>query len=146
MPALPSFFAAAWGRAPQQRGITLLEMLVALSIMALSITLIYRAVAGSLRGVEQAEQHQQAAWLMQSLLDASSLVDPAQLAQSGQEGALAWTLQASPDPVANALAQQNAGQQPPELYRVDIQVQHLDSGRQWQLHTLRPLLLTDEVR
>ena len=35
----------------RQRGLTLLEMLVAMTIMALSITVIYRAIAGSARGV-----------------------------------------------------------------------------------------------
>ena len=40
---------------PRVRGMTLLELLVALSIMAISLALIYRAVGGSARGVSKLE-------------------------------------------------------------------------------------------
>ena len=52
----------------RQRGLTLLEMLVAMTIMALSITVIYRAIAGSARGVEQVGESAHAVQIIQSLL------------------------------------------------------------------------------
>ena len=60
----------------RQRGLTLLEMLVAMTIMALSITVIYRAIAGSARGVEQVGESAHAVQIIQSLLDAYPVIDP----------------------------------------------------------------------
>ncbi|WP_287170194.1 type II secretion system protein, partial [Pseudomonas sp.] len=58
------------------RGMTLLELLVALTIMAISVALIYRAVGGSARGVAKLEQTQGVAMLAESLMDAFPMVDP----------------------------------------------------------------------
>lgn len=121
--------------ASSQRGMTLLEMLVAMTIMALSITIIYRAVAGSVRGVEQVDASQHAMHIMQSLLDAYPLIDPRQLSASGQDGALAWSVRASPYSVAAPAA----GNDSVRLYLLTIDIQSA-TGRQWQTHTLRPLL------
>ena len=125
----------------RQRGLTLLEMLVAMTIMALSITVIYRAIAGSARGVEQVSLNQRAVWLMQSLLDANAVIDPRQLVQSGQDSALSWTLSAYPH---TSSAQATAANRL-VLYTVDIHVQS-HQGRQWQLQTLRPLLQLDGAK
>ena len=125
----------------RQRGLTLLEMLVAMTIMALSITVIYRAIAGSARGVEQVSLNQRAVWLMQSLLDANAGIDPRQLGQSGQDNALSWTLSAYPH---TSSAQATAANRL-VLYAVDIHVQS-HQGRQWQLQTLRPLLQLDGAK
>ncbi|MBN9324604.1 MAG: prepilin-type N-terminal cleavage/methylation domain-containing protein [Delftia acidovorans] len=50
---------------PRVRGMTLLELLVALSIMAISLALIYRAVGGSARGVSKLEQRQDGVYAWQ---------------------------------------------------------------------------------
>ena len=121
----------------RQRGLTLLEMLVAMTIMALSITVIYRAIAGSARGVEQVDTSQHAMHIMQSLLDAYPLIDPRQLSTSGQDGTLQWSVRASP--YTAAAAAPAAGNDSVQLYLLTIDIQSA-SGRQWQTQTLRPLL------
>ena len=122
----------------RQRGLTLLEMLVAMTIMALSITVIYRAIAGSARGVEQVDTSQHAMHIMQSLLDAYPLIDPRQLSASGQDGTLQWSVRASPYTVAAPAA----GNDSVQLYLLTIDIQSA-SGRQWQTQTLRPLLIIE---
>ncbi len=122
----------------RQRGLTLLEMLVAMTIMALSITVIYRAIAGSARGVEQVDTSQHAMHIMQSLLDAYPLIDPRQLSTSGQDGTLQWSVRASPYTVAAPAA----GNDSVQLYLLTIDIQSA-SGRQWQTQTLRPLLIIE---
>lgn len=126
------------GRAPRQGGMTLLEMLVAMTIMALSITIIYRAVGGSVRGVDQVGESQRAVAIMQSLLDAYPVVDPQRLSDGGQDGNLTWAVSASPYSGAASASGTPAGDIPP-LYvlRIDI---HSPAGRHWQAQTLRPLL------
>lgn len=129
--------ASAAATARRQRGITLLEMLVAMTIMAISITIIYRAVGGSVRGVEQVGESQHAMQIMQSLLDAYPVIDPQRLYDSGQDGNLTWAVSASPYGAAPG----NAGQAGDAvvLYQLNIDIRS-PAGRQWQTQTLRPLL------
>lgn len=114
-----------------ERGMTLLELLVALAIMAVSVTMIYRAVAGSARGVGQLELSQGAALLADSLLDAYGMVEPAGLQASGRDGPYAWQIASTPYPRGglpeNAVALQ--------MVRITIE---WAGGRRWVLDTLRP--------
>lgn len=110
---------------------TLLELLVALAIMAVSITMIYRAVAGSARGVAQVELGQGAATLADSLLDAYGMVDPGGLQVSGSDGPYTW--QVSSAPYLQAGLPENAVTL--YLFRVSIE---WAGGRGWVLNTLRP--------
>ncbi|MDH4466208.1 MAG: prepilin-type N-terminal cleavage/methylation domain-containing protein [Acidovorax sp.] len=60
-------FACAVGRQPQ-RGLSLLELLVAFAILALSLGLLYRSMGASARSVADMGYQQQAALLAESLL------------------------------------------------------------------------------
>ncbi|MDR0224945.1 MAG: type II secretion system GspH family protein [Burkholderiaceae bacterium] len=112
------------------RGMTLLELLVALTIMALSVALIYRAVGGSARGVAKLEQAQRVALLADSLMDAFPMVDPGGVQASGQDGAFGWQVVSAPfsagDLPANAV--------PLFALRITISAE----GRNWVFETLRP--------
>lgn len=111
-------------------GMTLLELLVALTIMAISVALIYRAVGGSARGVTQLERNQGAAMLAESLMDAFSMVDPGGTRASGQDGFYTWQVASAPFPVGDL----------PEtavpLHALRITI--VSEGRSWVFETLRP--------
>ncbi len=79
-------------------GFSLLEVLVAISIMALSLGALYQAAGGSVRGVQLADQRTQALLLAQSLLDAYDTVPAGGLAAHGEEAGLRWQLGSSPYP------------------------------------------------
>lgn len=81
-------------------GFSLLEVLVATSIMALSLGALYQAAGGSVRSVQLADQRTQALLLAQSLLDAYDTVPVAGLSLEGSEGGLKWQLESAPYPTA----------------------------------------------
>ncbi|MBB1651282.1 type II secretion system protein [Delftia sp. UME58] len=115
---------------PRVRGMTLLELLVALSIMAISLALIYRAVGGSARGVAKLEQNQGVALLADSLMDAFPMVDPGGTQASGQDGIYAWQVASAPFP-ASDLPETAV---PLHALRITISAEN----RSWVFETLRP--------
>lgn len=103
-------------RAPARRlrGFSLLEVLVAVSIMAFSLGALYQAAGGSVRSVQRADQRTQALLLAQSLLDAHDTVPAAGLDARGEEAGLRWRLSATPYPTD---FEQSPGWR---LYRVSV--------------------------
>lgn len=79
-----------------QRGFSLLELLVAFAIMAMSLGLLYRVAGGSARHVSDAVQHQQAAWLAESLLASQSSVRAAGWNEDGETAGFKWQVRSSP--------------------------------------------------
>ncbi len=78
------------------RGFSLLELLVAFSIMALSLGLLYRVAGGSARNVSDAVQHQHAGWLAESLLaDRSSVLENG-WNENGETAGFTWQISSSP--------------------------------------------------
>ena len=102
---------------PRQQGFSLLEMIVAMAIMALSLGALYNAAGGSVKGVQAAEQRSGALLLAQSLLEAYSTVPHGGIAEQGEVGSMAWQLVAIPYPTAREAAPGWP------LYRVEASVQ-----------------------
>lgn len=80
----------------QQRGFSLLELLVAFAIMGISLGLLYRVAGGSARNMTDAIQNQQAVWLAESLLVSRSSVRADGWNEEGESAGLRWQARSAP--------------------------------------------------
>ncbi|MFM9914920.1 MAG: prepilin-type N-terminal cleavage/methylation domain-containing protein [Rhizobacter sp.] len=85
-------------RCATQRGFSLLELLVAFSILAMSLGALYRASGGNVRNLQQSEQYQRATALAESLLCLRDTVPPAGWDQAGTSAGYDWRVRSSPHP------------------------------------------------
>ena len=79
-----------------QHGFSLLELLVAFAIMAMSLGLLYRVAGGSARHVSDVVQHQQAAWLAESVLASRNSVRADGWNEDGESAGFKWQVRSSP--------------------------------------------------
>ena len=79
----------------RQAGFSLLELLVAFSIMALSLGLLYRVAGGSARNVSDVTQSQQAAWLAESILSSRSSVLEDGWSEEGESAGFQWQVRSN---------------------------------------------------
>lgn len=116
-------------------GFTLLELLVAFSIMALALGMFYRALGGSVRSVDQVQRYQGAVVLAQSLLNLRDSVPAGGWNEEGDSAGYHWVIQSQP------YGTDVQGPKIPPLYQVSIAI-HFggrgESARTLQLNTLRP--------
>lgn len=114
-----------------QQGFTLLEMLVAFTIMALSLALIYRVMGANARQTGDLVQRQEALLLAKSLVNQRDSIPADGWQESGSLGRYNW--------VINSQAQARLQQDLPPLHEVSIRINWQDGGRQRQ-QDLRVLL------
>lgn len=81
-----------------QRGFSLLEVLVAFSILALSLGVLMQIFSGSLRNASSAQEQAQAVALAQSLLTSAGVESPLVAGESSGDvdGRFHWRLRAGP--------------------------------------------------
>lgn len=117
-----------------QRGLTLLELLVAFAIMALSLGMLYRAMGGSARSVADVDRYQRAVVLAQSLLSLRDTVPEQGWNQAGESGGYQWQIASAP------FATDVKGPNIPQLHEVSILITWSDGTRtrSFEVSTLRP--------
>ena len=118
----------------KQRGFSLLEVLVAFAIMAMSLGLLYRIAGGSARNVTDAAQVQHAAWLAESLLSARANVPATGWNEDGETGGFTWQARSAPYGSSIDLPQAVT------LHEIRLAIQWAAGSRPGQLNlvTLRP--------
>lgn len=116
------------------RGFTLLELLVALAILAMSLGLLYRASGGAARNVGDMARLQRAVVLAESLRELHDSVPEQGWNDAGQSAGYDWQVRSAP-----FAAGARAADVPP-LHEVHIAVHWSDAGRArvFEIYTLLP--------
>jgi general secretion pathway protein I len=80
----------------RQRGFSLLEMLVAFAIMAMSLGMIYRVAGGSARNLSDTAQTEHAVWLAESLLASRNHLFTEGWNEDGEVEGFKWSVRSRP--------------------------------------------------
>jgi general secretion pathway protein I len=99
-----------------QHGLSLLEVLVALAIMAISLTVLYRVTGGSLKAVLGADLRTRAILQAESVLAQKSVVPPDGWQETGERDGMRWSVQSS------VMLPGSASGQFPAMHRVAVDV------------------------
>lgn len=121
-------------RAAAQAGFSLLELLVAMTIMAIALGMLYQTTGTDARNIDRVQQSQRAAELAESLLAWRDAVPEGGWNASGQDAGFDWTIGSRPYPVADQAT--NA----PILHEITLSITWRSNGSLQRLEyvTLRP--------
>lgn len=112
-------------------GFTLLEVVVALTLLAVALTMLMQSFAGGLRNVDAGDRHTQAAALAEGMLSQVGASIPLQSgAHEGDSGDFAWRLELTPETAIIG------GEALPGLFRVAVEVTWRRAGREQRLSLL----------
>lgn len=114
-----------------QKGLSLLELLVAFAIMAMSIGLLYRSMGASARSVAEIAQQQKAALVAESVLALRDAVTVEGWNETGTSADFTWEVRSSlyTQPVLPELASGIADTTPADrisLHQVNLRVSWVD--------------------
>ncbi|QXL85883.1 prepilin-type N-terminal cleavage/methylation domain-containing protein [Comamonas sp. NLF-1-9] len=115
-------------------GLSLLELLVALSIMAIAVAMLYRALGAGVRDAGRLQGQQKAVFVARSLLAATDAVPAGGWNESGAAGGYQWRVVSQPfGPVTDPASELR-------LYSLDLTITWNDRGqtRHLEVQTLRP--------
>ena len=113
-------------------GFSLLELMVALAIMALALGVLYRAIGGGVRTVGDTSRYSQAVIIGESVLQSRDAVPSEGWRDAGQWEEFRWSVASAPYETGDGLAI--------ALHRVQVDVSWVDGPRErvFSLVTLRP--------
>jgi general secretion pathway protein I len=121
----------AFRRQREQAGLSLLELLVAFSILALSMGLIYRVLGGNARSSGDMAVRQQAVLLAKSILASHDAVPPVGWTDSGVSASMGWSVTSRPYDAGLTPGTAPLHATFPDavrLHEVQVAVYRLDSG------------------
>lgn len=125
-----------------QHGFTLLEVLVAFAIMALSVGLLYQALGSNARQTADTTAREHAALLAESLLAMHETVPVQGVHETGISADMPWQIDSAPfdTPVSRT------SPQAPPLHEVRVRVRwSQEPSREITLRTLRPQRLPQQT-
>jgi general secretion pathway protein I len=128
----------------QQRGFTLIEVLVAFMILAMSLSVIFRIFSGGLRNVTISEDYAQAMLVAEAQLASAGLGEPLQEGVTAGEWDARFRWQRVVEPY-RPWEQDKALAVPLQAYRVTVSVDWSDAGQTRQV-TLGSVRLKRPVR
>lgn len=105
-----------------QKGFTLLEVMVAMVIMSMSLTLLYKAVASSTNNTRVADEYLRAVMLAESVLAANRRVIEPNLSLSDAHDKYDWELRAWPVQQSEYSVNQKLGENVSELNFLSVAV------------------------
>ena len=118
----------------KEQGFSLLEVLVAMAVLALSLGVLYQAMGNGLRNLGNAGDWGRAMILAESQLNEAAARRPLQAGrESGRQGPFRWTVE-----VSQYEPPERPGRfQPPfQPWRISVEVRW-DKGRRYRLDSLR---------
>lgn len=125
-----------------QTGFSLLEVLVAFSIMAISLGFIYKAMGSSARNVGDLVLQQQATMVAESLLLSNDSVSAKGWNESGTSGAFSWRVSSQPfsHSLGQSVSQPANSPEPVLLHQVQVDISWPDGPkyRTFEVKTLLP--------
>ena len=104
------------------KGFTLLEVMVAMVIMSMSLTLLYKAVASSTNNTRVADEYLRAVMLAESVLAANRRVTEPNLSLSDAHDKYDWELRAWPVQQSEYSVNQKLGENVSELNFLSVAV------------------------
>ena len=119
--------------APKQSGFSLLEMVVAMAILAFSLAMLYQAVSGASKNVRSTQKYAYGVELANSLVADNTLIDPGGVNTRGEtSGGFSWSVRTSPVNVVNSSLPRGA------LHNLEVTVSWQDGrkNRQLVLHSV----------
>ena len=121
-------------RRARARGFSLLGVLVAFSVMALALGVLYQALGGSMRAMGEAERNVRAVLVAESILARYDSIPPGGVEESGTADGFDW--HASSTPVPPLDGRPDAW----ELQEIGVEVSWIDRGarRSFRLASIRP--------
>lgn len=119
-----------------QSGLSLLELLVALTIMAISIGVLYRVLGANVRNVGLLQEQQRAVAIAQSLLDAKDAIPAEGWGEVGESAGFRWVARTEPYIDGRSTMHPEL----PRLHSVYVSVHwgRGDQSRSLEFQTLRP--------
>ena len=107
---------------PSRRGFSLIEMLVAMAIMGLALSVLYQSASGATRNVRVSAEYSQALALAESIMETFSAVLFVGKQETGEHGSFEWSARAEAiGPMANIPIEQR-GDNPELLTHVVVSV------------------------